>query len=39
MLQAIDQVIPLIDNIRLVDRLASDAAERERDKFGARSSR
>jgi signal transduction histidine kinase len=33
MLQALDQVIPLIDNIRLVDRLASDAAEREREKI------
>ncbi|HYJ89290.1 MAG TPA: histidine kinase [Pyrinomonadaceae bacterium] len=32
-LQAIDQVIPVIDNIRLVDHLASDAAERERDKI------
>lgn len=32
-LQAIDQVLPVIDNIRLVDRMASDAAEHERDRI------
>lgn len=33
-LQLIEQVIPLLENIRLVDRLASDAAEQERRKIG-----
>ena len=33
LLQAIDQVLPMIDNIRLVDHLASDAAEHEREKI------
>ncbi|HEU4477121.1 MAG TPA: histidine kinase [Pyrinomonadaceae bacterium] len=33
-LQLIEQVIPLLENIRLVDRLASDAAEHERRKIG-----
>jgi signal transduction histidine kinase len=32
-LQAIDQVLPVIDNIRLVDRMASDAAEHERERI------
>ncbi len=32
-LQVIDQVMPVIDNIRLVDRLALDAAEYERQKI------
>lgn len=32
-LQGINQVIPLLDNIMLVDRLASDAAAHERDKI------
>jgi signal transduction histidine kinase len=30
LLQAVDQFMPVIENIRLVDRLASDAAEQER---------
>jgi signal transduction histidine kinase len=30
LLQAMDQVLPVIENIRLVDRLASGAAEEER---------
>ena len=33
-LQLIEQVIPVLENIRLVDRLASDAAEQERRKIG-----
>lgn len=33
-LQIVEQVIPLLENIRLVDRLASDAAEDERRKIG-----
>lgn len=33
-LQVIEQVIPVLENIRLVDRLASDAAEQERRKIG-----
>ncbi len=33
-LQVIKQVIPVLDNIRLVDRLASEAAEQERRKIG-----
>lgn len=33
LLQAIDQILPVIDNIRLVDRLASHAAEEERKKI------
>lgn len=33
-LQVIEQVIPLLENIRLVDRLASDAARHERRKIG-----
>lgn len=33
-LQLVEQVIPLLENIRLVDRLASDAAEQERRKIG-----
>ena len=32
-LQAIDQVIPLLDNIRLVDHLATDAANHERERI------
>ncbi len=32
-LQAIDQVIPLLDNIRLVDHLATDAAVHERERI------
>jgi signal transduction histidine kinase len=32
-LQIIEQLIPLLDNIRLVDRLATDAAEQERQKL------
>lgn len=32
-LQAVDQVLPVIDNIRLVDRLASDAADHERERI------
>lgn len=32
-LQLIEQVIPVLENIRLVDRLASDAAEQERRKI------
>ena len=32
-LQAIEQLMPQLDNIRLVDNLASNAAERERDKI------
>jgi signal transduction histidine kinase len=32
-LQAIDQVMPVLDNIRLVDHLATDAAERERERI------
>ena len=31
--QVIEQIAPVIDNIRLVDRLASDAAEQERQKI------
>ena len=30
LMQAIDQFLPIVENMRLVDRLASDAAERER---------
>jgi|SRR5687767_5746263 len=33
-LQVIKQVIPVLENIRLVDRLASEAAEQERRKIG-----
>jgi len=33
-LQLSEQVIPVLENIRLVDRLASDAAEQERRKIG-----
>jgi signal transduction histidine kinase len=33
LLQAIDHFMPVLDNIRLVDRLASDAAEEERRKI------
>lgn len=33
-LQLIEQMIPVLENIRLVDRLASDAAEQERRKIG-----
>ncbi|HKR59114.1 MAG TPA: histidine kinase, partial [Pyrinomonadaceae bacterium] len=33
-LQLVEQVMPLLENIRLVDRLASDAAEHERRKIG-----
>jgi signal transduction histidine kinase len=33
LLQVVEQVTPVIDNIRLVDRLASDAAEEERQKI------
>lgn len=33
LLQVIDQFMPVVDNIRLVDRLASDAAEEERRKI------
>jgi signal transduction histidine kinase len=33
-LQVIEQVIPVLENIRLVDRLASEAAEQERRKIG-----
>ena len=33
LLQVIEQIAPVIDNIRLVDRLASDAAEQERQKI------
>lgn len=33
-LQLTEQVIPVLENIRLVDRLASDAAEQERRKIG-----
>lgn len=33
-LQVVEQVIPLLENIRLVDRLASDAATHERRKIG-----
>ena len=33
LLQIVEQVTPVIDNIRLVDRLASDAAEEERQKI------
>jgi len=32
-LQVIEQLIPLLDNVRLVDRLATDAAEQERQKL------
>ena len=32
-LQVTDQIIPVLDNIRLVDELASDAAEQERQKI------
>src|SRR5215510_11204084 len=32
-IQAIEQVIPVLDNIRLVDELASDAAEQERQRI------
>jgi signal transduction histidine kinase len=32
-LQVIDQFMPVVDNVRLVDRLASDAAEEERRKI------
>jgi len=32
-LQAIDQVMPVLDNVRLVDHLATDAAERERERI------
>ena len=32
--QLVEQIIPLLENIRLVDRLASDAAEHERRKIG-----
>ena len=32
-LQAVDQVLPVIDNIGLVDRMASDAAEHERERI------
>jgi signal transduction histidine kinase len=34
MLQVIKQMIPVLENIRLVDRLASEAAEQERRKIG-----
>lgn len=33
LLQLIDQVMPVLDNIRLLDRLASNAAEQERQKI------
>ncbi|HKO42623.1 MAG TPA: histidine kinase [Pyrinomonadaceae bacterium] len=33
LLQTIDQVIPLLDNIRLVDHMASDAANHERERI------
>jgi signal transduction histidine kinase len=33
LLQVIEQIAPVIDNIRLVDRLASDAAEQERQRI------
>ena len=33
LLQVIEQIAPVIDNIRLIDRLASDAAEQERQKI------
>jgi signal transduction histidine kinase len=32
-IQVMDQIIPVLDNIRLVDELASDAAEQERQKI------
>lgn len=32
-LQAVEQVIPVLDNIRLINHLASNAAEREREKL------
>jgi signal transduction histidine kinase len=33
LLQVIEQVLPVLDNVRLVDRLASDAAEQERQRL------